>query len=365
MQRLQTAEDRATAAEQQAAYTEEQAARYREQMEYFQEELQVARIRISVANENKERAEQQALQAERRAIQAEVGAQYLHQQSANLELRARQAEERAERAEERLRAVPPPGETRQFWMVPRKEIQLTSRELGKGGWAEVRIAKFRGLQVAAKCLHSILISDYNHQLFMREMNIAATVHHPNLVLFMGATLEGNPIILMELLPTSLRAILERGPLNPLQIRDIGVDVARALVYLHGMKPQPLIHRDISSANVLLEPRPNNTWRAKVSDYGSANFLQALNTVGPGSPVYAAPEANTPIRQSPKMDVYSYGVLLLEMCSRQFPDKDKHEDHLKRVKQAAMPELIRRCLQEAPEDRPAMSEILEQLQSAYS
>lgn len=81
----------------------------------------------------------------------------------------------------------------------------------------------------------------------------------------------------------------------------------------------MIHRDISSAKVLLDPLPNNRWKAKVSKYGSVNLLQQLQTVGHGSPVYAAPEANFPAQQSPKMDIFSFGVLLIEMLTDTFPE----------------------------------------------
>ena len=135
----------------------------------------------------------------------------------------------------------------------------------------VLVAEFRSLRCAAKHMHKLIISDYNRHLFVREMNIAARVHHPNLVQFIGATVEREPIILMELMACSLRSILEKKPLNPAQIHTIGLDVARAINYLHLMRPDPVIHRDVSSANVLLNSIPNNQWIAKLSDYGSANF----------------------------------------------------------------------------------------------
>ena len=141
-----------------------------------------------------------------------------------------------------------------FWMVERGEIQLTQRELGRGGWAAVKVAEFRGLQVAAKCLHAIIISDYNRQLFVREMSIAAKLRHPNLVQFIGATLEGEPVILTELMVSSLRAVLERGPLELAHITSIARDVARALNYLHLTRPDPILHRDVSSQRPP-QPRP--------------------------------------------------------------------------------------------------------------
>ena len=214
--------------------------------------------------------------------------------------------------------------------------------------------------MAAKCLHTFIISDYNRQRFVREMSIAARVRHPNLVQFIGSTMEGEPIILTELMPTSLRAALERRFLNHTHVMVISLDVARALNYLHLMHPDPIIHQDVSSANVLLEPGPSNSWRAKVSDYGSANFLQQLTTAGPGNPAYASPEASIPTQQSPKMDVYSYGILLLEICSQRFPDLEEHEALLQQVHQPAMVAIIRWCLEQEPIVRPDMNEIVVQL-----
>ena len=170
-----------------------------------------------------------------------------------------------------------------FWRVERREIHLSQRELGRGGWAAVKVAEFWGLQVAAKCLHSIIISEHNRQLFQREMNIAARLRHPHLVQFIGATLEGEPVILTELMSTSLRDVLGRGGLREAQITTIGRHVALALNYMHQITPDPILHRDASSANVLLNPAaPEGAWVAKLSDYGSANFTRLVSTAGPGN-----------------------------------------------------------------------------------
>ena len=312
-------------------------------------------------------AEERYTHAEHRATQAEIEVRFVRQQLDNMALRVREADQTAREAQERARTT----EQRiqrlearsldQFWTVHRDEIQFTDQELGRGGWAVVKVAKFRGLQVAAKCLHTLIVSDYNRHLFVREMSIAARIRHPNLVQFIGATVEGELVILTELMATSLRVVLERRPLNPAQITSISLDVARALNYLHHMHPDPILHRDISSSNVLLEPGPSHSWRAKVSDYGSANFLQQLRTAGPGNPVYAAPEADFPSQQSPKMDVYSYGVLLLEMCSRRFPNREEFEALLQRVKQPTMVALIQQCLEQEPSRRPTMSNLIGQLE----
>ena len=245
------------------------------------------------------------------------------------------------------------------WVVERGEIQLTEEEKGRGGWAVVRVANFRGLCVAAKCMHE-QIRDYYRDLFIREMNMAARLRHPNLVQFVGATLQGEMIILSELMPTSLRAVLEQRAISHNEITSISLDVARALNYLHLTQPEPLIHRDISSANVLLEPGPNNSWKAKVSDYGSVNLQRQLRTVGPGSPVYAAPEANTTDQQSPKMDIFSFGVLLIEMCTARFPEVAARQALLDSIENHNFVELIGRCMSREIGSRPSASEIITQL-----
>ena len=121
---------------------------------------------------------------------------------------------------------------------------------------EVKVGIFRGTKVAVKSLHQMILSQYNLDLFSREMDIASQVRHPNLLQFIGATRVGNPMVLTELMPTSLRKKLEETPLTRSQIMTISCDVASALNYLHLWKPQPILHRDVSSTNVLLEPSGN-------------------------------------------------------------------------------------------------------------
>ena len=247
------------------------------------------------------------------------------------------------------------------WVVARQEIELTGPELGRGAWATVSVAKFRGLKVAAKRIHNMLVSPHNIQLFRREMNIAARVRHPNLVQFIGATLEGDMIILMEFMSTSLRNKLEAGEsFHPMTVKSMILDIARALNYLHLMQPVAIIHRDISSANVLLEQLPLNRWKAKVTDYGSANLLHQLSTKNPGGPAYAAPEADSPRRQSPKMDIYSFGALILEMSTGRLPVPHDRLELFSLVQDQQLLRLIRRCLSEHVEDRPDASGIIARL-----
>ena len=197
-------------------------------------------------------------------------------------------------------------------------------------------------------------------MFSREMNMAARVRHPNLVQFIGASFEGYPIILTELMATSLRTELKNGSIKLAHVTSISLDVARALNYLHLMKPHPIIHRDISSANVLLDPLPDNCWKAKVSDYGSVNLQEQLCTENPGSPVYSSPEANTPALQSPKMDIFSFGVLLMEMLTGKFPQVSCRQRLIASIDHAGYQALVEQCLNEGRDNRPSAQELITQL-----
>ena len=247
------------------------------------------------------------------------------------------------------------------WIVRRGEIELTGPQLGVGGWATVTVAKFRGAEVAVKRIHNQIVSHHNIQLFQREMNMASKLRHPNLVQFLGATMEGEMMIVMELMSTSLRSQLQKDVyFMPPLVMCISLDVARALTYLHQIQPDAVVHRDISSANVLLEHLFGGKWRAKVTDYGSVNIVRQLNTQNPGSPVYSAPEAYNPSLQSPKMDIFSFGALILEMLTGRLPARDDRPGLFDKVFHEQLQDLIERCLSVRPEDRPSASAIISEL-----
>ena len=296
--------------------------------------------------EESERANRAEREANRRVTDVEQAAQHDRD-------RAQVLQQQLHDAEVRLRAA-------DFWVVQSDDVHLTDEEIGRGGWAVVKVAHFRGLRVAAKCLHEDLVYPYHRNIFQREMSFAAKLRHPNLLQFIGATVEPAMIILTEVMPTSLRALVNQTRLTNKQIVSIALDVARALNYLHLMRPHPILHRDLSSANVLLEPTPEDGWRAKVSDYGTANFSQYLRTENPGSPVYSAPEARNPDLQSAKMDIYSFGVLLIEMCTSEFPVPEMRPRLIPTIAHAQLVALIRSCLAPDRHQRPRCSVVIERL-----
>ena len=249
------------------------------------------------------------------------------------------------------------------WVVDREEVTMTEEVLGDGSYGKVEVAIFRGLRVAAKSLHDLIISKYTRELFFREMDIASKVRHPNLVQFIGATTVGTPIILSEIMATSLyKELQKKTALRQSQILSISKDVASALNYLHLMKPHPIIHRDISSPNVLLEPSVDDSYKAKVADYGAANLQPRSRTHMPGNIAYASPECYLPYNHTPAIDVYSYSVLLIEMTLHCPPamSVEEREQQARRVSWPSMASLIKRCLNRDPSHRPTMRQILDDL-----
>ena len=371
-ERLRAAEEAYQAVQQQLQERDKQLARNQEIVQDLQTRLKQSDEAVQVATQQVREREQEALQYTDNIRALEHRIQELTEEAAESQQHVTELEQQLHQAERRLansdqifqdifqRLLGQLPQSQPHWVVQRREIQLTDEQLGTGGWASVKVAIFRGQRVAAKCLHDQIISAHNIRLFTREMSMAAQARHPNLLQFVGATMDNNPIILTELMPTSLRRILEQGVhLNRRQIISIASDVARALNYLHLNTPDPIIHRDISSANVLLE-QFGDVYKAKVSDYGSANFSRYTTTAGPGNPLYSAPESGNPSQQSVKMDVYSFGLLLIEMCSGEL-----FNDHEELIRSRIgdwleIVTIIRPCIRHDPKRRPNIDAVLTQL-----
>ena len=250
------------------------------------------------------------------------------------------------------------------WSIAQHHLQITTQVLGRGAWGEVRVGIYQGTRVAVKKMHDVIISNHNRKLFEREMVVASRVRHPHLLLFIGAVTTGNLTIVSELMETSLRKLLEKEKLKLSDLRSISKDVACALAYLHSL-PDPIVHRDVSSANVLLNAKQDG-WCAKLSDFGSANFLAKLGTIAPGAVIYSAPEALHPRQQSPKMDVYSFGVLLFEMCVGELIDQHNLQSTRFAVanwtdqEKKFLGEFALRCTETNPDKRPNMADFVEQI-----
>ena len=246
-----------------------------------------------------------------------------------------------------------------LWVVSHDQFTI-GREIGRGAWASVHETTFRGAKVAAKRLHDEITSPETIELFHQEMEMALHCQHQNIVTFLGVTLENHPVILMELMDISLRTAYIRGNVKHQQMLKIFCDIARALHFLH-TRPDPVIHRDVSSANVLLKDCGNEVWLAKLGDLGTAKLQQYCATPGPGALAYAAPEVADPKHHSTKMDVYSFGVLVIEVLTNTLPFQNLNT--LKGQVQQQFPQyhqLVTSCTNQQSSDRLTIYDVIEQL-----
>ena len=209
-------------------------------------------------------------------------------------------------------------------------VKSEDNSLGIGSYGAVYRAKCDQLVCAAKVLHPILFQTRDpaaHRIverFQREIEFLSGLRHPNVIQYLGSCADpetGLPVLFMELMDESLTSFLERPPNPPplpLHVQlDIAHDVSQALSHLHRHE---VLHRDLSSNNVLLI----GTRRAKVTDFGMAKLLGSdphlTPTYCPGTNSYMSPEALTdPPEYSEKLDVFSCGVLLVQLVTRKFPN----------------------------------------------
>ena len=343
--------------EREEAEKEQEIRRYHHQLQEKDREEAEREERYHNQLQEKDREHQVVLQEKDREHQ-----EVLQEKDRELQEKDRELQEKDRELQEKDREL---RQSQDHWVINKDEVTLTKEELGRGSYAVVTVGIFRGLRVAVKSLHTVIISDYNLGIFSREMSIASRVRHPNLVQFIGATKVGNPLILTELMSTSLHKKLRETELTNQQILSIAQDVALGLNYLHLFKPQPIIHRDVSSPNVLLKPCTGPAgYEAKVADYGTAKVVQAesTGTEMPGNPAYAAREARDPEQHSPAMDVYSYSVLLMEinLCSKPEMTIAERARQSGSVSWSDMKSLIQRGLNANPRDRPTMAQVVESL-----
>ena len=216
------------------------------------------------------------------------------------------------------------------WKVACSKVEKGA-EIARGGWGTISKGK---VSVAIKELHGAIAHQIYIDQFRREMQILSQVRHPNLVQFIGAVFDqpsgasrAIPLIIIELLDTNLRSAYEEGQLRADHKLPIFKDVAKALKYLHE-RYDPIIHRDVSAPNVLLEALPGGKWKGKLSDLGSANYLKHARTHAPGAILYAAPETfpnhNPNAHRAPqtfKIDVFSFGIMLIEVMTSQLPTEE--------------------------------------------
>nr|XP_023920512.1 probable serine/threonine-protein kinase PBL3 [Quercus suber]POF00180.1 putative serine/threonine-protein kinase pbl3 [Quercus suber] len=159
-----------------------------------------------------------------------------------------------------------------------------------------------GMAIAVKKLKSERFQ--GHKKWLTEVNYIGQLHHPNLVKLIGYCLEGeNRLLVYEFMPKGSleNHLFKRGPQGPQSLSweiriKVAIGAARGLCFLHEAKPH-VIYLDFKASNILLDAEFN----AKISDHGPSKAAAAREYVTTG-------------RVTTKNDVYSFGVLLLELLS---------------------------------------------------
>ncbi|KAK1404903.1 putative LRR receptor-like serine/threonine-protein kinase [Heracleum sosnowskyi] len=195
-----------------------------------------------------------------------------------------------------------------------------ANKIGEGGFGPVYKGRLAdGLEIAVKQLSSK--SKQGNREFINEIGMISALQHPNLVKLYGCCIEGNQLLLVyEYLENNslARALFgrdgQRLNLDWTTRKMILLGIARGLTYLHEESRIKIIHRDIKATNVLLDKDLN----AKISDFGLAKLDEEehthISTRIAGTVGYMAPEYAMRGYLTDKADVYSFGIVALEIVS---------------------------------------------------
>ena len=280
------------------------------------------------------------------------------------------------------------------------------KQIGRGANGRILEAKWEGSVVAVKEIHSIFmneVSDREFQSFkrsfLRECEQSSRLRHPNIVRFFGIYHPPGvrvPSLVMERLHCSLTSLLQDNPVVPIGTKhSIIKDVALGLRYLHTRNP-PIIHRDLSSNNVLL----SKGMEGKIGDLGTARLVdqrrQSRMTQAPGTAHFMPPEAlaeymlpevleDIPnIRYDKELDVFSLGCVMLHTLSHQWPtpsqaaiinpdtglvaggrsEVERRSQYFVRIDRSrsnVLISLIESCLSNLPKNRPSIVRVCDQLE----
>ena len=298
-------------------------------------------------------------------------------------------------------------------------VQLTGTTIGAGAYGSVEEVAMPGAICAAKKIHDFFLNPAHvppaairkaTSQFVKECRIMSTLRHPNIVQFLGVCFLPSsrlPALVMERLLTSLHDLLDPEtdtppqpyapkPFFPLSLKYSILDnVACGLAYLHKRSP-PVIHRDLSARNVLL----NSGMVAKIADLGVARIVPLIRvaatmTKAPGAGVYMPPEALedkpqdeeevSKAKYGSSIDIFSFGVVAIFTLCQTFPsgllaptyregrqhkartELERRERYMRMIycqlrEKHPLLQMIEGCL-DFPEDRPSIREVLRLLEEA--
>eukprot|EP00253_Pinus_taeda_P033625 PITA_33625 len=281
-------------------------------------------IARTIAAEEKEKSEMAIRIAEEARQLAEKEAQ----ERRDAELRATLEAEKRKKAQEELESTHQGYRYRRYSI---EEIQTAtdffsdSLKIGEGGYGAVYMCTLQHTTVAVKVLKNE--ATQGMQEFQRELEILSRVRHPHMVLLLGACPEHGCLVYEYMANGSLEdRLLCKGNSAPLpwfsRFRIIR-EVACALLFLHSAKPEPIVHRDMKPANILLD----HNFVSKIGDAGLARLVSAMtttmltqynSTVPAGTFCYIDPEYQRTGILGPKSDLYALGIIILQLLTGRPP-----------------------------------------------
>lgn len=318
------------------------------------------------------------------------------QGSTPLHVAAAQAAASASLASQAPEARLPSGDT---------EIEYSALKLGalvgQGAFGRVYEGRWRGSPVAVKLLAVPSLTQELVEEFRGEAKVMAALRHPNVVLFMGvcSTAPHYAIVTEYISRGSLWGVLHAAdsagavptasssggstgsdwdPRLPGKVPwklllRMALDAARGMAFLHSASP-PLLHRDLKSGNLLV----GDAWNVKLTDFGLTRVraYAATMTGSVGTCQWMANEVLAQARYTEKADVYSFGIVLWELVTRECPYnhipssvqvavavlKDGIRPLVPPSTPSALASLMQACWDPVPEARPSMEQVLEALEA---
>ena len=262
-------------------------------------------------------------------------------------------------------------------------LNLSSKELGRGAYGVVQEGEFNGRPVAVKTVHSEIAQGKPLEDFIRECQLLASLEdHPNIVKSYGAfeSRTGEPMLVLERMKENLREYLSLnlGTLSRKRQLEICLKISSSLKFLHERNP-PVAHRDVTDKNVLI----GEDGSVKVSDLGQSKLLENgdvyMSTTAPGNVVYMPPEAlkSGDSHFSVKVDVFSFGVLMLQIATQcqptcglvgigTVPELERRRGDLSKLSsEHPLKPLIKLCLKDDYKNRPDVRIVHDLIKSLYA
>ena len=265
-------------------------------------------------------------------------------------------------------------------IIPWSDIKIGNLK-GHGGYGDVYKATWHGTTVAVKQLHLKTMAPDTQKAFDNETQMMAQCQFPQVIKLFGVAKDGGRNgLVMEYMPKgSLYNVLHDASdtLEWTPTRwNIALDIGRGLSYLH---VKNIIHRDLTSHNILLDER----YRAKIADFGLARVKSETKTssasqkVTTGTTRWKAPELFKKSTHCKETDVYSYGMVLCEIASREMPYGDEADEDIVKdwIKSGDKPELpdttpkgyknvIELCYATEAAKRPTATQTVEALETEF-